>query len=342
VTAPPTAATPPPVHVVGAGGIGCAVGYALCAAGVPVTFVDADPEKVAWGRAHGVALDRRPPRPARFELFAEWQPPADAVALLCTKCYDNAAVLARLPASAAVLPVQNGFDRALNGREGDIAGIVSFVAECLPRRTHARITRRGRVHVGPGVRPVAAPRGDGPDPRQAAVVEALARHAPFRVDLVPDILPYKYTKLLYNAAISPVATAAGLDNGQLLSVPAARRVFFALLEENYRILRGAGVLLGVVGPFHPDTVQRILHRPAVARVLAWVLYPTLRGTHCSMFADLPAGRTEIDYYNGHLIELAGDRPCPFNRRVHALIKRMERDRITPHPGALDELAHGGC
>ena len=44
------------VHVVGAGGIGCAVGHALCAAGVAVTFVDADPEKVAWGREHGVAV----------------------------------------------------------------------------------------------------------------------------------------------------------------------------------------------------------------------------------------------------------------------------------------------
>ena len=33
------------LYVVGAGGIGCAVGYALAAAGMRVTFVDADPEK---------------------------------------------------------------------------------------------------------------------------------------------------------------------------------------------------------------------------------------------------------------------------------------------------------
>src|SRR5437773_664580 len=34
------------ITIVGAGGIGCAVGYAFCAAGVRVTFVDADEQKV--------------------------------------------------------------------------------------------------------------------------------------------------------------------------------------------------------------------------------------------------------------------------------------------------------
>jgi 2-dehydropantoate 2-reductase len=326
-----TADMTPPVHIVGAGGIGCALGYALCAAGVPVTFVEADPEKVSWGRAHGVCVDRRPPRPARFEPFTEWERPADAVVLLCTKCYDNAAVLARLPASAAVLPVQNGFDRALDGRRGRLEGIASFISECLPRRTHTRITRNGRLHLGPRLR------FPDPDPRHAALLEALARQAPFRVQAVEDILPFKYTKLMYNAAISPLAAAAGLDNGRLLSVPAARRLFFALLRENYQILRDAGVPLGVVGPFHPDTVQGILRRPVIARAFAWAFYPTLRGTYCSMSGDLPAGRTEIDYYNGHLIEMAGDRPCPLNRRVYDLVKRMERERIAPHPRVLNEL-----
>src|SRR5438477_5422919 len=148
------------VHVIGAGGIGCAVGYALCAAGVPVTFVDADPAKVAWGRAHGVAVDRLPPRPARFVPFADWEPPADApILLLCTKCYDNAAVLDRLPDSAPLVPIQNGFDPLLRARPHELEGIASFVSECLPGRTHTRITRRGRLHLGP--RAAAAEEADG-------------------------------------------------------------------------------------------------------------------------------------------------------------------------------------
>src|SRR5438105_3511173 len=104
------------IHVVGAGGIGCAVGHALAAAGVAVTFVDALAAKVAYGRQHGVAVDALPPRPARFVPFSEWIPPSGAVVLLCTKCYDNAAVLARLPEPVCLIPIQNGFDRNLLGR----------------------------------------------------------------------------------------------------------------------------------------------------------------------------------------------------------------------------------
>jgi ketopantoate reductase len=50
------------VHIVGCGGIGCAVGHALCAAGLTVTFVDADPAKIAWGRRNGVVVEGLPPR----------------------------------------------------------------------------------------------------------------------------------------------------------------------------------------------------------------------------------------------------------------------------------------
>jgi 2-dehydropantoate 2-reductase len=97
------------------------------------------------------------------------------------------------------------------------------------------------------------------------------------------------------------------------------------------------VALGKVGPFHPATVARILRRPLVANALAWAFYPTLRKTYCSMSGDLPKGRTEIDHYNGHLIALAQDRPCPLNRRVYELLKWMEKERLPPRVAVLDEL-----
>jgi 2-dehydropantoate 2-reductase len=319
------------VHVVGSGGIGCAVGYALCASGVEVTFVDVDAAKVEWGRRHGVKVDRLPPRPATFVTFADWDPPADGTILLCTKCYDNAAVLPRIPTSARLIPIQNGFDPQLQERTHDVEGIASFVSECRPQRTHTRITRGGRLHLGcaGGVREQSC--------RQAAAFAVHLGRAPFRVRVVEDILPYKHAKLMYNAAISPLASAAGVDNGKLLCWPRARGLFFDLLRENYSILKRAGIALGKVGPLHPTTVAAILRRPMLAHALAWAFYPGLRGTYCSMSGDLPEGRTEIENYNGHLIRLAGEGPCPLNRRVHALIKRMERERITPHPAILNEL-----
>src|SRR5262245_11931824 len=134
-----------PLHIVGAGGIGCAVGYALRRAGVSVTFVDADAEKVLWGRQHGACVDRFEPVAAEFPSCAEWAPPVGATVRLCTKCYDNAAVLARLPETITLIPIQNGFDAALDNR---LEGIASFISECLPGRSHTRITRAGNLHLG--------------------------------------------------------------------------------------------------------------------------------------------------------------------------------------------------
>jgi 2-dehydropantoate 2-reductase len=319
-----------PFFIAGAGGIGCVLGYALRAAGAAVVFVDADPEKVAWGRSNGVQIDGLPPLAADFIPFAEWQPPADSTVLLCTKCYDNAAVLARLPASVCLVPVQNGFDPDLARRGHAVEGVASFVSECTPGTTHTRLTRPGKLHLGF--------RTAGGDRRVLSALARPLRHGPgYGLVKVPDVLPYKYTKLMYNAAISPVAAAAGLDNGSLLSVPAARRLFFDLLRENYDILRAAGVPLSKVGPFHPTTVAKILRCRPLANALSWAFYPSLRGTYCSMSGDLPRGRTEIDYYNRHLIELAGERPCPWNRRVVDLVKRMERDGTPPGLERLDEL-----
>ncbi len=320
------------VFVVGAGGIGCAVGYALRAGNLDVTFVEADEQKVDWGNRHGVGLDRHPLLPARFRHFEEWHPPEESIVLLCTKCFDNATVLSRLPSSVSVMPIQNGFDRALMKRSA-IEGISSFVSECLPERTHTRITRGGDLHIGRW----GGNEGGVTPPIMEPLVQLLERRGSFRVKRVPDVLPYKYTKVMYNAAISPLAAAAGLDNGQLLTIRKARKLFFQILRENYGILKAAGVPLGIVGPFHPDTVDRILRVPVVARVMAWPFSLSLRNTYCSMSGDIPKGRTEIDYFNGHLIELAGDRDIPLNRLVYDLVKRMERERATPAPQWLDEL-----
>ena len=326
-----------PFTIVGAGGIGCAVGYALAAAGSRVIFVDVQAEKVRWGRFHGVRVDRHPPQQAEFVTFEDWSPAAGATVFLCTKCYDNAAVLSRLLFPVTLIPVQNGFDRSLEAQGEHLEGIASFVSECNPQQTHTRITRGGRLHLG--VR-----RANGTTNNWAALNPQLERIAGrlktarlFRVRIVPDILPYKHTKLMYNAAIGPIAAAAGLDNGQLLSIAKARRLFFELLRENYALLRDAGVRLETIGPFHPATVDRILRRKLLAWGLAWAFYPSLRGSYCSMNADLVLGRTEVDNYNRYLIDLAGDRPCWLNRSIFDLIKRMERERIPPSVAMLDDL-----
>jgi 2-dehydropantoate 2-reductase len=317
------------VHIVGAGGIGCAVGYALRAGGVDVLFVEANLRKVHWGNENGVGVEGRANLSARFRSFDAWDPGQDAMVVLCTKCYCNAAVLARVPPRAPIIPIQNGFDPELEARDHALEGIASFVSECDADRPVTRITRPGKLFLGSRI--------NGTSRVEAAIIDQLRNTDLFSFTPVEDILPYKYSKLMYNAAISPLAATAGVDNGELLRHPHARRLFFRLLAENYRILRDAGVPLGKIGPFHPGTVAQILRLGPVANLLARAFYPTLRGTYCSMSNDLSAGHTEIENYNGHLIQLAAWRPCPLNTQVHALVKRMERERIPPSLDLLNEI-----
>jgi len=332
-----------PVHVVGAGGIGCAVGYALRAGGVPVVFVEASTAKVAAGNRDGVRVDERPPLAADFVLFTDWKPPADALILLCTKCYDNAAVLAKLPPGANLIPIQNGFDAQLHAFGHEWEGIASFVSECAPDRPHTRITRAGELHIGRRTSGGCKPSGQTSiEPISTGGLRPpLAKTNLFRFVQVPDISPIKHTKLLYNAAISPLAAAAGIDNGQLLSLPEARQLFFALLQENHRILSSAGIVLGRVGPFHPRTVAWILRRKWLAGLMAKFFEPSLRGTYCSMAGEIQKGRTEIDNYNGHLLRLADETgtPCPLNRAVYDLVVRMTAERAEPQREVLTSLAN---
>ena len=137
------------VHIVGAGGIGCAMAYALRNAGVSVVLVDTHPGKLEWGRSHGVVVDGRVPLTVEFASFDSWSPAGNSVVLLCTKCYDNATVLQQLSPSVTLIPIQNGFDPQLEGWDHALEGIASFVSECDRERPHTRITRKGCLHFGP-------------------------------------------------------------------------------------------------------------------------------------------------------------------------------------------------
>ena len=313
------------IHVIGAGGIGGAVGYALAAAGLPVTIVEADITKVAAGKRGELRINGRSPVKATFISFDEWQPIPHGWVFLCTKCYDNAPVLERIRVPVRLVPVQNGFDPQLETFDHEFEGIASFVAHCRPGLVDVRITRPGDLHLG---RKRAGPT---PDADLLPLAGALAACRLFRVKVVPRIESYKYAKLMYNAAISPLAAAAGLDNGKLLSLPAARRVFFALIQENYRILSAAGIELGQVGPFQPATVAWILRRKWLARALAFCFEPSMRGTYCSMAGEIQKGRTELDNYNGHLLHLAEKTgtPAPINRAVYDVVVEMTRKREEP-------------
>ncbi|SEF83466.1 ketopantoate reductase family protein [Nitrosomonas ureae] len=324
-----------PIHILGIGGIGAVLGWALARQGYVVILVDSDRSKITEGAKHGVTIVALGTQDASFVSFDDWIPPKEGFILLCTKTYDNPKVLARLSDDAFLVPIQNGFDPDLDRRSHACEGIASFVSECQRDRPITRITRPGSLHIG-------ARRSISSDEHVEIMSLALAlgKARLFPVELVKDIRPYKATKLMYNAAISPLAAAAGVDNGALLSDQLAKLLFFTLLQENYAILQNAKVPLARIGPFHPDTVSLILRTPWLPALMAIFFRPSLRGTYCSMAPDIHVdhARTEIDAYTGHLIRLAGEFPCPLNRAVLVLINKITSEGLKPNYQHLQNLA----
>ena len=318
-------------HIVGAGGIGISAAACLIRAGWDVTMVESNPAKIAAGRRDEMMLDGQPIHGAHFIHFDEWAPATDKVVLLCTKTFDNAPVLQRIANIQALVPIQNGYDRNLEecAHPGEV--IASFVADCPADRVSARITRPGSLHIG-GRRKTTGTEHEHIN----ALASAFTASKLFPVKHVSDIRPFKTTKLMYNSAVSPLAASAGVDNAELLADPLAQKLFFALLKENYAILRHAGLPLETIGPFHPDTVMRILRTPLLPKIMGLFFRPSLRGTYCSMSPDMGSGRTEIDAYNGHLVRLAEGFPCPINKATIDLVDRISCERL---PKARMHLRH---
>ncbi len=240
-------------HIIGAGGIGIAAAACLVRAGWNVTMIESNPGKVAAGRRNEMMLDGQSIHGVHFVHFDDWVPPTDEVVLLCTKTFDNAPVLQRIANIRTLVPIQNGYDSELEECDHPAEAIASFVSECPADRLNARITRPGSLHIGPRRKVSGAEQK-----RIDALATAFVEGKRFPVEVVTDIGPFKSTKLMYNAAISPLAASAGVDNAELLIDSLTRKLFFALLRENYSILRYAGRALEKIGPFHPDTVMRIL------------------------------------------------------------------------------------
>lgn len=323
-----------PIHILGIGGIGTVLGWALAREGYSVILVDNHPAKVAKGGKNGVTVVGLGTQAVPFMAFDDWITPKEGFILLCTKTYNNPEILARLPADAFLIPIQNGFDPGLERYNHACEGIASFVSECLRDSPVTRITRRGSLHIG-ARRFVTAWERD----EITSLAKALAKAKLFPVELVANIRPYKATKLMYNAAISPLAAVAGMDNGALLTDLLAKKLFFGMLRENYAILKHAQIPLARIGPFHPDTVSLILSIPALTTFLARFFQPSLHGTYCSMAPDISVESTctEIDAYNGYLIRLAENFPCPLNRAVFALVEKVVHEGLQPQRKFLQFL-----
>jgi 2-dehydropantoate 2-reductase len=163
------------------------------------------------------------------------------------------------------------------------------------------------------------------------------------VRAVPDILPYKWSKLVFTSVTNPLAAITGFTADRLLKDRASRPVILGLLDETLRLADAEGIALAKEGPFDPRFFR---HRTGWRRVLqglALQLFAlSLKGMKVSMLHDIELGRkTEIELLNGVLLQRARrfHMTLPGHDLTVQLIHDLEQGRLRPGTQHLQAFAN---
>lgn len=130
------------------------------------------------------------------------------------------------------------------------------------------------------------------------------------VEVVDDITPYRWAKLLINSAINPLTTLVRKPNGYLMESPYLRGLTIDLLEEGARLLSLEGIEL----PFSDPRAELLRVIEKTRKNLSSMLQDVMRGK-----------KTEIDFLNGVLLAKAREKGKKLLRHevIYNLVKSLE-------------------
>ena len=270
--------------VIGLGGVGLLLAYFLNNAGyVPYAVV-----RTRYGR-YVVRFNGE--HEIRVRLVDRL--PSDVrYALIAVKAYDTGSIIDKVVGVPVVF--QNGIGGLELVRERLGVGYGAVV-------TYG-VTRSGGVAEVRGVGEFILPSSVG------EVADAL-RAGGANVRVVDDVEPYRWLKVIVNAAINPITAILRARNGVILEDPSARALAEAVVRE------GVGVVdrLGIRLPGDPfGEVLRVAE--------------ATRNNYSSMLQDiLNRRRTEVDYINGAIVlrgrEVGVD--APVNYTLWLLVRALE-------------------
>jgi 2-dehydropantoate 2-reductase len=334
----------PKIAVLGAGSIGCFVGGAWQAAGLPVTFIgrprisqDVDRNGLTLSDYSGWEV-RLPPGDVDYRCGPEALDEVEII-LVAVKSGDTAEAAAEIDKhgrdGATVISFQNGIsnvevlEQGLRGRFEVARGMVRYNVVYLGD---------GRFHK--------AVAGDLWTERRDATQKLAERvgAGPGALKLSDDMLGLAWGKLLINTN-NAVSALSGRKLLNELQKRDYRRVFAAAIREGLQLLSRAEIEPARVGPVPFPLLVTILESPDWLFnnlfFRAWKIDPTARS---SMSDDLAIGRkTEVDYLNGELIRLAErlHMAAPVNRAIVDLVHQAEAGAPPLAPPALRKSVLGG-
>jgi 2-dehydropantoate 2-reductase len=331
------------VTVLGAGSIGCFVGGAWQAAGLPVTFMG----RPSIGDAiagNGLKLTDYAgweadfaPHDVDYSIDAARLADAEIIAV-CVKSGATADAAREIAEhgrdGALVISFQNGVSN-VDVLEGELGG----------RFEVARgMVRFNVVQLGPGHFHKAVA-GDlyAEDLLRTRTLAAQIASGPAELRLSDDMVALAWGKLLINLN-NAVSALSGRTLVEELSQRDYRRVFAASMREGIRLLRRAGIRPAQVGPAPPRILPKIIGAPDILFrnffAKKWKIDAKARS---SMADDLAARRkTEVDYLNGELVRLAETlgRDAPVNRAIVRLVHEAEAGAKPLGPAALRRAVLG--
>jgi len=311
-----------PILVAGAGAVGSVFGALLQRAGWSVTLLGR-PAHLAAVEHRGLQVE------GLFGAFvtsdlrltdspAGLQGPYAAI-LLTAKAYDTArivrAVAPYLAHDGVVISLQNGLGNVEEaaqavGPHRVIGGRVIF---------GAMLTGPGRVRVTVYAEPVMV---GSPDPGRHPTLDADARRwaeffaaAGIPSEYTDEIVPYLWSKVLYNAPLNPLGAVLGLTYGELAEDPELRTVMDGIIDEAYAVARARAVGL------------RWTSAESFRREFYGRLVPATASHRSSMLQDIERGRpTEVDAINGRVCEYGRDAgvSTPLNEAVTRLVRAKAR------------------
>ena len=130
---------------------------------------------------------------------------------------------------------------------------------------------------------------------QMAGLQAILRVAGFDIQVVEDVQPFVWGKLIVNAAINPLTALLRVKNGELLANPPARELMGKLARETASVAEALGVKLPFSDPGH--AVEEVARRTS--------------DNTSSMLQDVLRGAlTEVEAINGAVIRKGAEKKVP--------------------------------
>jgi 2-dehydropantoate 2-reductase len=312
-----------PIVVAGAGSIGCFAGGLFASAGRRVSLL-ARPRVIEEIEGFGLTLTSLEGgswhvAPQQLELSGDPKILAGAsVVLVAVKSADTAeiadAIARHAPPQAVIVSLQNGVGNASVLRER-LPG-QKVLAAMVPFNVIA--TGEGRFH--------RATSGDIVIERDEADTAARLSVLGLAMRATSDIAAVQWGKLLVNLN-NAINALSGLPLREQLARRDWRGLFADQIAEGLKAVRAEGIRPVSPTPVPLGWTPHLLRLPdtlfAIALAPAMKIDPQARS---SMWEDLQRGRrTEIDYLQGVITEIAGRRglEVPLSRRIVALIRRAE-------------------